>query len=327
MTLVPKSFVDEVRDISLTVCDQRIWTANGTEIEIAGQANIPFKLAGRDLLTDALVSPDVEEVMLGMDWLKSHKCLWDFDSSRLYIDGRPAVALSRKKTFRCRRIYVESETVLPPGKETDAAVRSTLLSPSLAGPECIVETQQVRPDLYIGRTLLPSSHRDLKVRLLNTTNQPITVVKNACVGNLSAVTALESHANKNIRTPAALPSPHSESKDTAEIVTGLLRRLPDKLSLDERDEVCGLLKTDIRSLPKEYCLVFVLGARSETRREVGRTLEGYFEHQPRIPRRQKAKTKGKLLQQMEKKRDLLWRAGKRRRVPLSPEAGQRKVKK
>jgi len=63
---------------------RRIWAANGTEVEITGQANILFKLAGRDLPTNALISLDIEEVMLGMDWLKSHKCLWDFDFNKLY---------------------------------------------------------------------------------------------------------------------------------------------------------------------------------------------------------------------------------------------------
>jgi len=64
MTLVPKTVVDEANDISLALCDQRIWAANGTEVEIAGHANISFKLAGRDLSTNVLISPDIEDVIL-----------------------------------------------------------------------------------------------------------------------------------------------------------------------------------------------------------------------------------------------------------------------
>ena len=31
---------------------------------------------------------------------------------------------------------------------------------------------QVRPGLYVGRTLLPASHHDIKVRMMNTTAEP-----------------------------------------------------------------------------------------------------------------------------------------------------------
>ena len=86
--------------------------------------------------------------MLGVDWLRKHKCVWDFDSSRLYVDERPAIAVSRKKTLRCRRVYAQGKIVVPSGQETEVTARSTLLTPSLVGPDCIVETHQVRPGLY-----------------------------------------------------------------------------------------------------------------------------------------------------------------------------------
>jgi len=35
----------------------------------------PFVLGGQTLDTFALVSPDVEEVMIGADWLEQHRCI------------------------------------------------------------------------------------------------------------------------------------------------------------------------------------------------------------------------------------------------------------
>jgi len=46
--------------------------------------------------TDALVSGDIEEVMLGIDWLKQNDCVWDFRTRKLSIMGRPTVALTRR---------------------------------------------------------------------------------------------------------------------------------------------------------------------------------------------------------------------------------------
>jgi len=37
-----------------------------------------------------------------------------------------------------------------------------------------VDSHQVRPGLYVGRTLLPAAHHDLKLRMVNTTAEPQT---------------------------------------------------------------------------------------------------------------------------------------------------------
>jgi len=48
---------------------------------------------GRRFNIEALVSPDIEEPMIGSEWMRAHRCLWDFYGSQLYIDGEPAVTL------------------------------------------------------------------------------------------------------------------------------------------------------------------------------------------------------------------------------------------
>lgn len=77
ITLVPSSVVEGARNIEVVPSSQRIWAANGTEMEIVGEAVVPLMLNGRRISTQALVSPDVEEIMLGADWLQEHKCVWD----------------------------------------------------------------------------------------------------------------------------------------------------------------------------------------------------------------------------------------------------------
>ena len=56
--------------------------ANDTEVTIIGEAAITLTLGNRSLKTFALLSPDVEEVMLGIDWLRENKCIWDFLQSK-----------------------------------------------------------------------------------------------------------------------------------------------------------------------------------------------------------------------------------------------------
>jgi len=73
--------------------ERRIWAANGSESELFGEVTVPFTLNDRSIDKFALVSPDVEEVMIGADWLKQHSCIWDFGGGQLYIDGCPTVTM------------------------------------------------------------------------------------------------------------------------------------------------------------------------------------------------------------------------------------------
>jgi len=62
----------------VTPSSQHLWAANDTEIEITGEVTLPLVLNGRCISTRALVSHEVDEVMLGADWLHDHGCVWDF---------------------------------------------------------------------------------------------------------------------------------------------------------------------------------------------------------------------------------------------------------
>jgi hypothetical protein len=99
VTLLPKALVEASKDIELLPSKQRIWAANSTEIGVAGEAVVPLLLDGRCVDTFAVVSPDIEEFTLGADWLQAHKCLRDFGNGKLYIDGRMAVPLHRKRVL------------------------------------------------------------------------------------------------------------------------------------------------------------------------------------------------------------------------------------
>ena len=99
ITLVPKSVVDGVQGIEVQPSTRQVRAANGTDIIVTGEVFLPFELDGRLVQTFGLVTADIEEVMLGFDWLKEHECLWDFRNSRLYVDGHKAVVSS--EAFLC----------------------------------------------------------------------------------------------------------------------------------------------------------------------------------------------------------------------------------
>ena len=126
-TLFPYSLVKRIKDIAVTESNKRVLAANDTEVTIIGEAAIPLTLGNRSLKTFALLSPDVEEVMLGIDWLRENKCIWDFCNQRLYVDGLQVPLLNQEGHTRCRRVLVQEDTTIPPRGELDIPARSTLI--------------------------------------------------------------------------------------------------------------------------------------------------------------------------------------------------------
>ena len=100
--------------------------ANNSVIEIIGEVTLPLYLGDRRVDTVALISPDVEELMIGADWLQEHNCVWSFGSGHLSIDGQQHESMTQKGTLRCRRVYTTSDVVIPARHQVNAPARSTI---------------------------------------------------------------------------------------------------------------------------------------------------------------------------------------------------------
>lgn len=67
--------IDKCYDMSVRKSMQRIFAANGTEIEVVGEVSLPLKLEGHLVETPVLISTDIEEVMLestGYEGMRVH---------------------------------------------------------------------------------------------------------------------------------------------------------------------------------------------------------------------------------------------------------------
>ena len=234
VTLIPEAVVEAIGNVDVLPSTRRIWAANGTEIHITGEAALLLQLKGKCLWTTALLSPDVEEVMLGSDWLQAHQCVWDFGGGVLYIDGQAAVALSRKRSLCCRRVFVQENAVLPPRQQMDVTARSTLVSPWNVGADWIVDSHQLRPGLYVGRTLLPATRHGLKVRMVNTTAEPQTLASGTCLGNLQPVEVAGEPE------PAQTTGQSNQATDV-DVVSTLMEKLPGDMTDSQRQQVKELL--------------------------------------------------------------------------------------
>jgi len=70
-SLIPASLVPSAQ---VKPVDFKLYAANNTEIAILGSSRLGFTVQGIPLCTDFLVSDEVEEIMLGIDWLTENRC-------------------------------------------------------------------------------------------------------------------------------------------------------------------------------------------------------------------------------------------------------------
>jgi hypothetical protein len=45
-------------------------------------------MEGYTASADVLVSDDIDKVMLGIDWLSAHNCVWNFGGKTIALDGQ-----------------------------------------------------------------------------------------------------------------------------------------------------------------------------------------------------------------------------------------------
>ena len=100
------------------------------------------------------------ELILGGDWMARHgRLTWDYANQQVrFRDGNEWIALHREIDIGCRRVTVETSTVLLPRQETEVPVRITRESCRSAPYEEITEALTV-PNLshvYSGRSVLPT---------------------------------------------------------------------------------------------------------------------------------------------------------------------------
>ena len=238
ITLAPKSLMQSNRKAEIQPTTRHVLAANGSEINVSGEATLPLFLNGRRIDTFALISTDIEEVMLGADWLKQHECVWDFGRNQLSVDGLMATPMSTKKPLCCRRVYLQEDVVLPPRQQVDVPARATLVNPRRTGNNWAVDTQQLTSGVYVGRTLLPDAHKDLPVRMINTSAKPQALAAGTYLGVLSPVAVLETTVDET----AANQSSAVDNKATTSSATDcLLDNLPDEVTEAQRGQLASLL--------------------------------------------------------------------------------------
>ena len=187
LSIVPRSLVEGRQ---LFHSDRRMKAANGTEILIDGETTLDFELGPLQLPADVLVSEHVSEIMLGYDWLRANEALWDFKKQEIIVNDIAFPLSSREELGWCRRILVQTDTVIPSRCEMDIAGKM-LFRKFIAAEGWMTDASEIKTGVCSARTIVPDQCKDIPVRIVNVMDQPVHLKAGLIVSELQAVEVIE----------------------------------------------------------------------------------------------------------------------------------------
>ena len=239
-TMVPEHVVAPLKRVKIVAADPGtvVYCADGvTPLRVTAYCMLPVYYKGRRYPILARVSPDVAETMLGIDWLKQHKCSWNFDNDAVRIGNGPLIPLLSRSQAACRRVMVRDTVTIPPLQQVIVPARTTYVADTtLREDPAMLETHTVCPGVFTGRTLLAKDIHDLAVPVVNTTRKAIELSPDTVLGNICQVD---------------IPTPRNESDKATDTPTEFnndvlrvpMSRLPDDLNETQRADAHRLLST------------------------------------------------------------------------------------
>jgi len=88
-----------------------VQAANVTKLELAGETTVNIRLGNDNILGPTLVSHDIDEVMLGYDFLTENNCVWSFGANQIIIHTFCTTRSTKMPSIVCyNRHYYSSKT-------------------------------------------------------------------------------------------------------------------------------------------------------------------------------------------------------------------------
>ena len=200
-----------------------------------------MKIGRLVLLTEFIVSDQVDEILFGMDWLNQNKCVLECGSNTLRIQDS-FFELFKKVPKECRHRIVSKIDVHIPAR-TEALISGKAVYSNLSVPNADLwstSPNECVQGLHAARGLVRlRSGWDIPVRVVNLNNVPVVVKKDTYLSSMSEVHSV-----------AGGPE---EGKDGADFVrTGLLRQHVTDMSSKVHPEVSHSQRLHLEHLLFQY---------------------------------------------------------------------------
>jgi len=229
VSILPASYVG---NLELQTSSRTLRAANGTEIRVLGEVTLSLKFwRGFEVTNKFLISDQICEVMLGMDWLRGHRCHIGFGTGALFIGRKRIPLVTGNGGVWCRRVVVAEEVDIPPRSQCDVLARTLYGNLAVTSPAWMTEAAEVMPGVHVGRVLLGDKGDVAPIRIINLGETAVRLAKGQSMGELHPVRVTE----ENNRTMG------TSLKNESLMVEGLIQDLPDAVPVEAKETLRELL--------------------------------------------------------------------------------------
>jgi len=185
VSIVPLEYVE---GLEVESSSRALMAANGTAIPVRGEITVPLRI-GRwfSLTSHFLVSDQIFEPILGMAWLRAHRCNISLGTGALFVGRKRIPLVKGDGNSWCRRVVVAEEIVVAPKSQCDIPSKMQYGNLSSIAPAWMTETAQISPGVHIARVMVRDDADRAPVRVLNLGERPATLTKDQVICQLHPV--------------------------------------------------------------------------------------------------------------------------------------------
>jgi len=122
-----------------------------------------------------LVAEDVDELILGYDWLRIQGVNWNFQHRQLTLHGVTVLLTNRPAKFSLRRVYMQQPVSIPPHTEQNVPVKIAHNSLTTPIAEWMINTIKLSDNIYSAQVLIPRDESIAAVRIINMTEECVMI--------------------------------------------------------------------------------------------------------------------------------------------------------
>src|SRR6266516_312848 len=171
-SMIPRRLIPKV---PLEPESMDVFAANGSPIKILGSTCLNFKIEGENVTANVMVSDQVEESMLGYDWLSSQQIIWNFNAKQILFRDKPVRLKPRTSSINISRVYTRERIEVAPATEQNIPVRLVHKNWRAPYADWLIQPKEISEGVLLARTILPDNDEYAAVRVINLTDSHVTI--------------------------------------------------------------------------------------------------------------------------------------------------------
>jgi len=164
-------------DSRIEQAECRLFASNGTVINVIGEVTMDIRIGELVLPTRFVLSDNITEPMLRVEWLRCNQMTWDFAQDILIIGDKIHHLIPGEGGGFCRRVVATEKVTIPPRSQAivPGRVEMSRMQGDSDGGVWTTEVSELKNRVNVARAILLEKLDDLPILVLNSSTEPCEI--------------------------------------------------------------------------------------------------------------------------------------------------------